>query len=66
MSGTVMLSLRTSTDLVDRMEALIEYVETLDEAQIVAGTVSRSHVHRLALLRGLELLEREEKKAGKK
>lgn len=65
MSETTMLSLRASTDLVERMEALIPYVETLKEAEIVAGTVSRSHVHRLALVRGLEHLERDQKKAKK-
>lgn len=53
-------------ELLDRADALVDYVQSLPEIAAVAGSrVTRAHVIRLALARGLADLERERAAQGK-
>lgn len=53
-------------ELLDRADALVDYVQSLPEIAAVAGSrVTRAHVIRLALARGLADLERERAALGK-
>jgi hypothetical protein len=56
MSASVILTLRIPQSLVDRCDALTGPLATNEEA-LLLGRVSRSIVLRLAVLRGLEVLE---------
>ncbi len=52
------LNIRVSPEVIERMDALIEFLATLPNVG-VQPTITRSTVHRLALVRGLEVLEAE-------
>ena len=56
MSDTTILTLRLPKSFVDRADALIDRLAE-DEEALLLGRVSRSIVLRLAVLRGLEVLE---------
>ena len=56
MSSSVILTLRIPQQLVDRCDALVAPLSQNEEA-LLLGRVSRSIVLRLAVLRGLEVLE---------
>jgi len=56
MQATVLVTLRLPQSLVDRADALTDALAR-DEEALLLGRVSRSIVLRLALLRGLEVLE---------
>lgn len=58
MSDSAIVTLRLPKALVERADALIPRVRE-DAEMLVVGRVSRSIVLRLAVLRGLESLERE-------
>lgn len=53
------IALRVTTDVLDRADALAARVSK--DPKMALGTVTRSNVLRLALLRGLESLEAEYK-----
>lgn len=63
--STVMTSFRVSQDLLDRTDALIPTMAALPEYQ-VHGDLKRSAILRIALMRGLDELEREHATASKK
>ena len=56
MAATTIVTLRIPQSFVDRSEALIDALAR-DEEAVMLGRVSRSIVMRLAILRGLEVLE---------
>jgi hypothetical protein len=56
MSGTSLITLRLPKLLVERADALLDELTDVDEAVLI-GRASRSIVLRLAVLRGLVLLE---------
>ena len=56
MSATTIITLRLPQSFVDRSDALIDSLAE-DEEALLLGRVSRSIVLRLAVLRGLEILE---------
>ena len=56
MSATTIITLRLPQSFVDRSDALIDQLAE-DEEALLLGRVSRSIVLRLAVLRGLEILE---------
>ena len=58
MSDNLITTLRLPQSLIDRADALIERLAE-DEEALLLGRVSRSIVLRLAVLRGLEQLERQ-------
>jgi hypothetical protein len=58
------LNIRVSQEVIDRMDALQDFVATLPNAGL-QPTITRSTVHRLALLRGLDALEAERAAAEK-
>ena len=65
MSYTSLITLRLPTLLVDRADALLAELADSEEA-VLLGRPSRSVVLRLAVLRGLEQLERQVQEAGGK
>jgi hypothetical protein len=56
MSATTIITLRLPQSFVDRSDALTDALAE-DEEALLLGRVSRSIVLRLAVLRGLEILE---------
>jgi hypothetical protein len=56
MSDTTIITLRLPQSFVDRADSLIEQLAQ-DEEALLLGRVSRSIVLRLAVLRGLDILE---------
>ena len=58
MADSTIVTLRLPKTLVERADALIPRMRD-DDQMIVVGRVSRSIVLRLAVLKGLEALERE-------
>ena len=58
------ITLRLPEDLTNRAEALVPYLESLPALHAAGGTLNRSAVIRVALVRGLEVLETEAQKTG--
>lgn len=52
-----------SDDTFERLDRLVPYLESIPEV-VVGGPPSRGTVMRLALIKGLELLERQARESG--
>jgi hypothetical protein len=63
MSSSEHVTLRVARPILERVEELREWVEG-NASLTPSGSASRSDVLRIALLRGVELLERERRKDG--
>jgi len=57
------VNIRVPLDLLERLDALIERADRIPECRLL-GSIDRSKVARVALARGIDVIERETAKPG--